>query len=101
MPSNPTSPVSRDEWSEHIAKWRISELTRIAYCQQHGLGLNAFAYQVKRLQNGQARKLTLVPVKVDAALTCGEVVLRGAGGWSLTLANDVSSAWLGDLLRRL
>jgi hypothetical protein len=101
MPSNPTSPISRDEWSEHIAKWRTSELTRIEYCQQHGLQLNSFVYQINRSQEAQAKKLTLVPVKVRVAPSGGDVVLRGASGWSLTMASDVSTAWLGDLLGRL
>lgn len=102
MPSNPTSPTSRDEWSEHVAKWRASELTRIEYCQQHGLRLKTFIYQINRDQGGPARKLTLVPVKVGAATpSCGEVVLRGPKGWSVTMGGDVSAAWLGDLLGRL
>jgi hypothetical protein len=101
MPSNPTSPLSRDEWSEHVAKWRTSEQTRIEYCQQHGLALNAFVYQINRHRDGQAKKLTLVPVKVGATTSCGEVVLRGSRGWSVTMAGDVSAAWLGDLLGRL
>lgn len=102
MPSNPTSPVSRDEWSEHVAKWRTSALTRIEYCQQHGLALNAFIYQINRRQDGPAKKLTLVPIKIgDATPSCGEVVMRGPKGWSITMAGDVSAAWLGDLLVRL
>jgi hypothetical protein len=101
MPSNPTSPVSRDEWSEHTAKWRTSGLTRIAYCQQYGLQLNSFIYQINRRQDGQSKELTLVPVKVRAAPPGGDVVLRGPRGWSLTMASDVSTAWLGELLERL
>ena len=101
MPSNPRSPLSRDEWSEHIAKWRTSELTRAEYSQQHGLALNAFVYQINRHQNGQAKKLTLVPVKVGTTASSGEVVLRGPRGWSVTMAGDISAAWLGDLLGRL
>ena len=101
MPSNLSSPLSRDAWSEHIATWRTSGLTRIEYCQQHALALNAFIYQINRLQDGQAKKLTLVPVKVGAPPACGEVVLRGPRGWSVTMAGDVSTAWLGCLLGRL
>ena len=98
MPLNPTSPISRGEWSEHIACWRASTLTRIEYCQEHGLALNAFIYQINRHQDGQAKKLTLVPVKVGAMPSCGEVVLRGPRGWSVAMASDVSPAWLGELL---
>lgn len=54
MPSNPTFPVSRDEWSEQITKWRASELTRIEYCHRHGLAFNAFIYQINRRQEADA-----------------------------------------------
>ncbi|MFI4941003.1 MAG: IS66 family insertion sequence element accessory protein TnpA [Burkholderiales bacterium] len=101
MPSNPTSPISRDEWSEHIAKWRTSELTRIEYCRHHGLQLNSFVYQINRSQEAKAKGLKLVPVKIQAAPPGGDVVLRGPRGWSLTMTSDVSTAWLGDLLGRL
>ena len=103
MPSNQTSPTSRDEWSEHIAMWRAGKLTRSEYCQQHDLKLNAFIYQNKRHQQGQPKSLTLVPMKVRAAPlpASGDLVLRGPNGWSLALASDVSTAWLGELLGRL
>jgi hypothetical protein len=101
MSSNTTSPISSEEWSVHIARWRTSGLTRSEYCEQHGLLLNSFIYQVKRCQDSQAKKLTLVPVKVNAAPRDGDVVLRSPKGWSLTLASDISAVWLGDLLERL
>ena len=103
MPSNQTSPASHDEWSEHIAMWRASELTRIEYCQQHDLKLNSFIYQNNRRQQVQTKSLTLVPVTVRAAPrpASGDLVLRGPNGWSLAMASDVSTAWLGELLGRL
>ncbi len=102
MQSNPTSPISRDEWSEHIVNWRASELTRDEYCQQHGLQRNSFVYQINRSQEIKVKEMTLVPVKkVGVAPSAGDLVLRGPRGWSLTMAGDVSSAWLGDLLVRL
>ena len=103
MSPNQTSPISHDAWSEHIATWRASKLTRIAYCQQHNLKLNAFIYQNKRHQQCQPQSLTLVPVTVRSAPqpASGEVVLRGPNGWSLAMASDVSTAWLGELLVRL
>lgn len=101
MPSNQTPPTSRDEWSEHIAMWRASKLTRAEYCRVHQLKLNVFIYQNNRRQESAAKALTLVPVKVRAAAADGEVVLRGPNGWSLAMASDVSPAWLGELLGRL
>jgi hypothetical protein len=103
MPSNQTSPASHDEWSEHIVMWRTSKLTRAAYCQQHDLKLNTFIYQNNRRQQVQTKSLTLVPMTISAAPlpASGDLVLRGPNGWSLAMASDVSTAWLGELLGRL
>ena len=100
MPSNQTSPTSRDEWSDHIAMWRSSKLTRAEYCRQHDLKLHAFIYRIKR-QHTLTHPPTLIPVKVHATPAGGEVVLRGPKGWSLAMASDVSAAWLGELLGSL
>ena len=103
MPSNQTNPASHDAWSEHIAMWRASKLTRVEYCQQHDLKLSTFAYQINRRQRAPKNSLTLVPVTVLAAplAATGDLVLRGPNGWSLAMAHDVSTAWLGELLGRL
>lgn len=103
MPSNQTSPASHDAWPEHIAAWRAGKLTRIEYCRQHDLKLNAFIYRSKRYQQGQPKSLTLVPVTVRSTTkpASGDLVLRGPNGWSLAMASDVSTVWLGELLGRL
>ena len=101
MPSNQTPPASRDEWSRHIVKWRASKLTRAQYCEQHELKFNTFVYQNNRQQEALAKTITLVPVKIAVAATKSELVLRGANGWSLSMASDVSAAWLSELLGRL
>lgn len=101
MPSNQAPSISRDAWSEHIAKWKASKLTRAEYCRQHDLKLNTFIYQNNSRQEARAKTLKLVPVKVCAASDSGEVVLRGPNGWSLAMTSGVSTAWLGELLGRL
>jgi hypothetical protein len=99
--ANQPSPISREEWIEHVSKWRTSGLTRIAYCRQENIPVNSFIYQVNRSQETQSNDLTLVPVKVRAVPAGGELVLRSPKGWSLAMASDVSAAWLSDLLGRL
>jgi len=101
MTSNQTSASSQDEWSEHVAAWRASDVTRAEYCRQHGLKLNVFLYQVNRHRSALSKSLTLVPVKVQAAPGSGPLVLLGPKGWSLSLASDVPAAWLGELLGAL
>jgi hypothetical protein len=101
MTSNSTS-LSPDAWAEHISAWRESKLTRAAYCRQHGLKLSLFVYRLSRHQTAPDKTLTLVPVSVDAAPAArADLVLRGPGGWALSMAGDVSAAWLGKLMGAL
>jgi hypothetical protein len=100
MTSNPTSQTP-DAWAEHVAAWRASKLTRAEYCRQHGLKLNLFLYRLSRhqsaLQDADARSR-----HVDTAPSArADLVLRGPQGWSLSMAGDVSAAWLGQLLGAL
>lgn len=37
--------VSKSElWSSHMAAWKSSGLTQVAYCRQHALSLPSFGY---------------------------------------------------------
>ncbi|MDP3843279.1 MAG: hypothetical protein Q8Q81_11925 [Oxalobacteraceae bacterium] len=96
----PSQPTPHDNWTEHIATWRSSKLTRIEYCRQHDLKLHAFIYRIKR-QHTLTKPLTLIPVKVRATPASGDLVLRGPNGWSLAMAGGVSPVWLAQLLAGL
>lgn len=101
MTSNRTS-LSSAAWAEHVTAWRESKLTRAQYCLQHGLKLNLFLYRLSRHHSALAKTLTLVPVSVEMAPAAREdLVLCGPRGWSLSMAGDVSAAWLGQLLGAL
>jgi hypothetical protein len=101
MTSNPTSQTP-DAWAEHVAAWRARKLTRAEYCRQHGLKLNLFLYRLSRHRSALTKTLTLVPVSIDTAPPArADLVLRGPQGWSLSMAGDVSAAWLGQLLGAL
>lgn len=80
MTSNQPSPISRDEWREHVAAWRASKLTQAEYFRQHELKLNVFRNQINRRQGALAKTLTLVPTKVQIAPAGMEVVLHGPKG---------------------
>ena len=102
MTPKSTSDISPDTWDEHIAAWRISKLSRAAYCRQHGLKVHAFLYRISHQRSATTSPLTLVPVTPMIAVPLGnESTLRGPQGWSLSMSNDVSAAWLGQLLGAL
>lgn len=102
MTPNSPSDISPDTWNEHIAAWRISKLSRAAYCRQHGLKVHAFLYRINRQCSDPASPLTLVPVNPIIAVPSGNgLILRGRQGWSLSMSNDVSATWLGQLLGAL
>ncbi len=101
MTSQSTSAISPDAWADHIAAWRLSNLTRTAYCRQHGLKVHAFLYRLNQ-QGATAGPLTLVPAStgVQPVAPTG-LTLHGPQGWSLSMPGDVSAAWLGQLLGAL
>ena len=88
-------------WAEHITRWQSSKLTRAEYCRQHNLEFNLFLYRLKRHRQTVAPPVTLMPVAVRTASPPRELVLRGPKGWSLTLAADVSTHWLAELMGQL
>ena len=100
-PKSPSN-ISPDTWNEHIAAWRISKFSRAAYCRQHGLKVHAFLYRINQQRSVPTSPITLVPVSpIIAAPSSKELTLRGPQGWSLSMSNDVSAAWLGQLLGAL
>ena len=89
------------DWAEHIARWQASKLTRAEYCRQHNLEFHTFLYRLKRHRQTVAPPVTLIPVAVRAPSVPRQLVLQGPKGWSLTLAADVSTQWLAELMGRL
>lgn len=102
MTSESTSAISAAAWADHIAAWRISKLTRAAYCRKHGLKVHAFLYRLNHQPGAAARPLTLVPVSTCVTPSAPSApILHGPQGWSLSMPGDVSAAWLGQLLGAL
>jgi len=92
-------------WQEHLDAWHHSDLTKRAYCANHGLGEKAFhAWHRKEKKALAAAKapLTLVPICLGApAPVAGDVVrLHSPGGWRIELSGT-NAPWLADLLRQL
>ena len=51
---------------EHIANWKTSGLTQVAYCQQHAIKPHIFSYYKKKFAAAPAaaKKDKLMPVKL-------------------------------------
>jgi len=90
-------------WRGHLEAWRHSELTQLAYCASHGLGIKSFS-RWRRRETEEARSarssLALVPVGVGTPATGSVVRLHSPGGWRIELPG-CGEPWLVDLLRRL
>jgi transposase-like protein len=90
-----------DYWHAQVEGWRQSELSQIAYCEQHGLNMKSFRRWRTKLQRATtAAPLTLVPISVGTPTSTPAIRLHSPGGWRIELATG-NSAWLADLLRRL
>lgn len=90
-------------WRGHLEAWRLSDLTQLAYCASHGLGIKSFSRWRRKQKAASATakmSLTLVPVDVGAPATGGVVRLHSPGGWRIELPGS-HAPWLADLLRQL
>lgn len=88
---------------EHIANWKASGLTQVAYCQQHAIKPHIFSYYKKKFSAAPAaaKKDKLMPVKLIpegvATLSTSPVVplikISHANGFSLeiSLNSEMSS----------
>ena|ERR1700674_5493332 len=90
-------------WGRHLEAWHQSDLTQDAYCAHHGLSTKTFyRWRRKEKEAVAAAKsaLTLVPVRVGAAVTDSVVRLHSPGGWRIEVGGS-SVAALAELLRQL
>jgi hypothetical protein len=90
-----TADERRTFWAEHIKACSESGLTKVAYCQQHGLKIKSFYYWQRRNRPSVVGPVTLVPVSVKtfaANTSPDELVLRHHTGWSLQLPSNLAPA---------
>ena len=91
--------VSKPEfWSSHMAAWKGSGLTQVAYCRQHALSLPSFGYWRRVLGRPPAMpsSLALMPILVGELDTTAEVIeVRLPNGVQVQLPVGMSAArWL-------
>jgi hypothetical protein len=102
-------------WGQHIKAWRVSGLSRHAYCEREGLKATTFDYwrplivtdhadveTVKQAVSGN--DITLVPVAVDRPRTevpSETIKLKSPSGWEVNLPMSIKPDWLITVLRQL
>ena len=89
---------------KHIAAWRSSGLSQVAYCRQCKLNSKTFSNWLRFYRSEQVATTTptLIPVEIKSiAPSSGSLCLRCPQGHALELPADVSPQWLGELLRCL
>lgn len=92
-------------WLGHIQSWQGSGLTRLEYCQSHGLMRKSFDYWVRRsreaARDAAASPMTLVaarPAAVAPKLGVVSLTVKSAEGWQLSFEALPPARWLRALL---
>jgi transposase-like protein len=100
------SQLSRSQWLSHIEQWRLSGLSREAYCRQHDLKSHTLTYWINKYKVPEEKStasLTLVPAKLSTPTSpaANGLLLRCPNGSTLSLPVTVSPTWLAQVLRQL
>ncbi len=95
-------------WSQRVAAWARSGLSRRAWCAAHGVNTHTFDYWRRRVEGprAQSRKRgsqALVPIVIgeDAATVPAAMELVLGGGMALRLPTSIDATWLARLVREL
>lgn len=59
-------------WLRHITEFESSQLTRKAYCREHGLNYDRFQYWYRK--HARQTKAQAIPVRVKSLDTSGDVL---------------------------
>jgi hypothetical protein len=97
-------------WTKQINAWKASGISQRAYCEREGHKFPTFDYWRRQTQSNSsaakatakttaADKLTLVPVRMEVQTKSDSIVLRGPGGWQLTIPATIEVQWLAALMR--
>ena len=89
-------------WQEHFDAWKISGLTKEAYCTQHGISYRSFVYQHNRMAYKRQRSsVSFVEVKPEALAVNHQTAglqLMLPNGIRIGITNEVNPALLKTVL---
>ena len=92
---------------KHIEAWQSSGLSQAVYCREHKLNSKTFGNWLRIYRTAQMDcqvPASMIPVKIKQTASPAKSLYlygHGAGGYTLQLPADVSSQWLGELLKCL
>jgi hypothetical protein len=91
-------------WQRHVAAFRASGQTRVAYCREQGLKVHQLGYRLDRTGMGSSVGKSAF-ARVVATETAARVVVKGAaarfsfgGGVALELDTGTDPAWIARLI---
>lgn len=84
-------------WEAHLAAWQTSGQSQTAYCREHGLLTQSFAYW-RRKAMAADQPARVVPISVVPRLHA-PITLHHANGWALSVSSDVDPASVMPWLR--
>ena len=69
---------TRDEWNEHLERWKGSGLNQSEYCRQNGLKPYKFTYWKKKLQSPEPdeNKFVKLPLTPPPVKSNGDSILQ-------------------------
>ena len=77
------------EWSVHLERQKLSGLSRVAYCNQHGLKPESMAYFASKLNRETRDQMPSNPfLQIPVRMSPTMAVLKMAGGVSLEIPSD-------------
>lgn len=88
-------------WRQHLRSFRASDLTRGAYCRQHGLKVHQLAYQLDRAGKKPADKAVFARVALAAPAAVARTAaarLRFGGDVALELDSGSDPVWIAQVI---
>jgi hypothetical protein len=88
-------------WTAHVSAAQASDMSKAAYCRQHGLDYKSLLRWINRLRRRCEPTQSLVPVEIRDAASADRapMALRIGANVSLSMPASTDAVWLGTLLR--
>ena len=92
-------------WSDHISRWKETNLSKAAYCRQNGLAQHCFHYWFHKLERSPEAPPTVVPVSFPLQDSPHEhkqaLSIKVGSRFEVTIQGDFHPPVLEKLIRTL